>query len=239
MKSVERRKQALELIKKSQKITFLTGAGVSVPSGIPDYRSINGLYHELEHPEYLLSHECLMKEPEKHDQFIKKLYHLEAKPNHIHQKIAQLELSTDKQIEVVTQNIDQLHRKAGSQNLTEFHGSLMECYCLKCKQQVSVSDYLSSSYHENCGGHLRTNVVLYGEALHEKSLGQAISAVENADLIVIVGTSFQVHPFCDLIFYRKANAQVIVVNQEAISLPVAHFFIKGDATDFFQEIMVD
>lgn len=239
MRTVERRKQALELIGKSEKITFLTGAGVSVPSGIPDYRSIDGLYHDLERPEYLLSHECLMKEPEKHHKFIKKLYHLEAKPNCIHQKIAQLELLTDKQIQVVTQNIDQLHRKAGSQNLTEFHGSLMECYCITCGQQVSETDYLSACYHKNCGGQLRTNVVLYGEPLHEKILEQAISAVENADLIVIVGTSFQVHPFCDLIFYRKDNAQVIVVNQEAISLPVAHFFIKENATDFFQEIIID
>lgn len=127
--------QTLAKIRQAEKITFMTGAGVSTPSGIPDYRSLKGVYHGHDQPEYLLSMTALRNEPDKFYQFVKLLYHPEAKPNIIHQKMAQLE--ADKEIWVVTQNIDCLHRQAGSQQVVEFHGNLYECTCQRCNQSVA------------------------------------------------------------------------------------------------------
>ncbi len=229
-------KLALQWIHDSSKITFLTGAGVSVPSGIPDYRSVKGVYHSLEDPEYLLSAACLKREPEKFYEFVKQLYHPEAVPNVIHQKIADLEQIETKQITVVTQNVDRLHQKAGSQNVVNFHGSLYQCYCERCGKGVDAKEYLASDIHEECGGRLRPGIVLYGEGLSQKAISQAIKAVESADLLVIAGTTFKVRPFCDLIYYANEACKIIVVNQERITLPRPALFILGNAEKFFQKI---
>lgn len=227
-------KKAIQKINEAQSITFLTGAGVSVPSGIPDYRSIDGVYSGQEHPEYLLSHTCLVEEPEKFYRFVKNLYHPNAQPNQIHQKMA--ELQKEKEVAIVTQNIDQLHHRAGSQEVIDFHGSLYDCYCMKCGEKVSASDYLQSDRHEVCGGQLRPNVVLYEEGLDQEKIEQAVQAVHRADLIVIVGTTFQVHPFCDLIFYKKPSAEVLVINREALQLPFPFEMVQMDAEKFFEKI---
>lgn len=226
--------QAVEMIQQSNAITFLTGAGVSTPSGVPDYRSLQGVYHGLEAPEYLLSSECLLREPEKFYQFVKHLYHEEARPNIIHQKMAQLEKS--KKTWIVSQNIDGLHEIAGSQQLVNFHGSLYDCYCQKCQQAVDWHDYLMNDRHKNCGGQIRPNIVLYGEGFEEGVIQQAIAAVKAAELIVIVGTSFQVHPFCDLIYEKRSDAKVLVINQTPIQLAGTYNFVQANGVAVFEQV---
>lgn len=226
--------QGVRLIEDSQKITFLTGAGVSTPSGVPDYRSLQGVYQGIEAPEYLLSTQCLLKEPEKFYTFVKHLYHAEARPNVIHQKMAQLEKSKD--VWVVSQNIDGLHAAAGSQQLVNFHGSLYACYCQKCQQSVAWQMYLKNDHHENCGGQLRPKIVLYGEGFEEATIQQAIAAVKNAELVVIVGTSFQVHPFCDLIYEKRPNAKVLVINQTPVALAGEYGFIQANGVAVFEKL---
>jgi NAD-dependent deacetylase len=228
------RKQAVQLIEGSRKITFLTGAGVSTASGVPDYRSLSGVYQGIERPEYLLSATCLANEPQKFHTFIQSLYHPEAQPNVIHLKLAELEKT--KETWVVSQNIDGLHAAAGSQNLINFHGSLYDCYCQKCGENVSVAAYLASDQHADCGGQIRPAIVLYEEALDQTAVTGAIRAVEAAELIVIIGTSFQVYPFCDLIHYASEDTEVLVINQSAVQLNRTAYFLKEDAVNVFENI---
>lgn len=228
--------QILEKIKKAKKITFLTGAGVSTPSGIPDYRSLTGVYHGLDQPEYLLSHTALMREPEKFYSFIKNLYHPDAVPNVIHEVMATLERTKD--VWVITQNIDQLHSKAGSKHLVTFHGNLYDTYCMKCGQSVDWHEYLDDDHHAGCGGQLRPDVVLYEEGLNADNIETALQAVGQADLVMVVGTTFQVHPFCDLL-RPKRGATVIGVNMTPVVHPEIQYFYKGDAQSVFQKIQDD
>ncbi|MGM0214083.1 NAD-dependent protein deacylase [Enterococcus sp. AZ109] len=225
---------AVEKIQQAKSITFLTGAGVSTPSGVPDYRSLQGVYQGMEAPEYLLSIDCLIREPEKFYNFVKKLYHPTAKPNVIHQKMAQLEKR--KPVWVVSQNIDGLHQAAGSQHLVNFHGSLYDCFCRKCGQAVPWQEYLESDRHENCGGQIRPGIVLYGEGFTEDTLNQAVQAVKVSDLLVIVGTSFQVHPFCDLIYEKKETAAVLAINQTPIYIPGSYDFVEAEGSAVFREV---
>jgi NAD-dependent deacetylase len=222
-----------EKIQQAAKITFLTGAGVSTGSGVPDYRSLSGVYRGIERPEYLLSYTCMDEEPDKFYRFVKTLYHPEAVPNASHLRMAALEKS--KEVWVVSQNIDGLHQKAGSQHLINFHGNLYDCYCRKCGQKLSVKEYLHSDSHLQCGGQIRPAIVLYEEGLDEQRIAQAIQAVSQADLVVIVGTSFQVHPFCDLIHYAAKQTEILVINQTPIQLMRPAYFIKADAATIFAE----
>ncbi|MGX4687355.1 NAD-dependent protein deacylase [Vagococcus sp. JNUCC 83] len=224
----------MKILNQAENIVFMTGAGVSTASEIPDYRSMTGVYHGVDNPEYLLSHTCLKREPDVFYQFVKQLYHPNAKPNVIHKKMA--EMSQTKQIGIVTQNIDDLHIKAGSPNVVSFHGSLYDCYCQKCGQSVSVSDYMQSMYHKECGGIIRPNVVLYEERLSESNIETSISWLSKADVVCIVGTTFQVYPFSGLINYRKPNSQVIVVNNEPISLTVPHLLVQEKGEKFFSNM---
>lgn len=228
-------KKAINLIEQAKKITFLTGAGVSTASGVPDYRSLSGIYHGIEQPEYLLSHSCMMEEPEKFYSFIQKLYHPNAKPNMIHLKMAELERTKD--TSVISQNIDGLHAIAGTQHLVNFHGDLYDCYCRKCGQNVSANTYLLSDRHDRCGGQIRPNIVLYEEGLDAHAIESSVEAVAKADLVVIVGTTFQVHPFCDLIHYAANSAKILVINQTAVQLNRDAYFFKQDAMKVFENII--
>lgn len=233
METIDSQK-AVEYIKGTDSITFLTGAGVSTESGVPDYRSLSGVYQGIQRPEYLLSHTCLEQEPEKFYSFVKTLYHPQAKPNVIHQKIAALEET--KETWVVSQNIDSLHKKAGTRHLVNFHGDLYDCYCRKCRQSVRWSDYLKSDVHLFCGGQIRPNVILYEEGLIESAVKQAIKVVEQASVIAIVGTNFNVHPFCDLIHYVKNETKILVINQTPITLNRPAYFYEGNALEIFNKI---
>lgn len=225
----------------AKKIVFLTGAGVSTASGIPDYRSKNGLYtnDKTDKPaEYYLSVDCLRDEPKVFYQYEKSnMYYPDAKPNVIHDR--QAEFTQKKDAVVVTQNIDSLYRKANTKNLVEFHGNLYNVYCQKCRKKVDYKDYLNSMYHRNCGGVLRPDIVLYGEGLNPSAISKSIKAVSEADLIVIVGTSMRVYPFAGLIDYRPQNARVLAVNEEQLSFTFPFTMIKQNAVDFFDDLNVN
>ncbi|TYV72638.1 NAD-dependent protein deacylase [Listeria monocytogenes] len=224
-----------EALKKAERIVFLTGAGVSVPSGIPDYRSKNGLYAGMSSPEYMLSHTCLVREPEKFYQFVtENMYYPDAEPNAIHTKMTEIE--AEKDVTIITQNIDGLHEKAGSKKVVNFHGSLYHCYCQKCGMSVTAQEYLKSDIHSGCGGVIRPDVVLYEEAISESAIDQSLAAIRQADLIVIVGTSFRVSPFCNLTDYRNKKARIFAVNKERISLPYPFEMMESDAVKVFAEI---
>ncbi|OFG39855.1 NAD-dependent protein deacylase [Listeria monocytogenes] len=224
-----------EALKKAERIVFLTGAGVSVPSGIPDYRSKNGLYAGMSSPEYMLSHTCLVREPEKFYQFVtENMYYPDAEPNAIHTKMAEIE--AEKDVTIITQNIDGLHEKVGSKKVVNFHGSLYHCYCQKCGMSVTAQEYLKSDIHSGCGGVIRPDVVLYEEAISESAIDQSLAAIRQADLIVIVGTSFRVSPFCNLTDYRNKKARIFAVNKERISLPYPFEMMESDAVKVFAEI---
>lgn len=229
------------LIQNAKKIVFLTGAGVSTASGIPDYRSKGGLYDGSREyrPEYLLSHTCLIQQPEMFYEYVtKNLYYPNAEPNVIHKKMA--ELVNEGRATIITQNIDGLHLKAGanSADVIEFHGNVYRTYCQKCGDFVPYQEYLQSPIHKHCGGHLRFDVVLYEEGIDQKNLLHAIKAVHEADLIVICGTSFIVYPFAGLLQYRNSQAKIVAVNKESIELPANSLMITNDATKEFRQVNV-
>lgn len=234
MQTIDKEK-AVSMIEQAEKITFLTGAGVSTASGVLDYRSLSGIYTGIERPEYLLSQTCLLEEPKKFYSFVQTMYHPNAKPNTIHKKMAELEKS--KNIWVISQNVDGLHKAAGTQHLVDFHGDLYDCYCTRCGQKVSAKTYLFSDRHDQCGGQIRPNIVLYEEGLKEQAIATSIEAVSKAELIVIVGTSFQVHPFCDLIHYASDTSEILVINESAVQLNREAYFLKEDAVKVFENIV--
>lgn len=219
-------------------IVFLTGAGVSTASGIPDFRSANGLYTKDKNAEYYLSHRYFVSDPAGFYQFCKdNLYFPAAKPNVIHQK--QAALTQQGRATVITQNIDGLYEKAGTKHLVNFHGTLERVYCEQCHQTVPVSDYLKSRLHASDGGNLRPDIVLYDEAIPEDAIQQSLAALSAADLVVIVGTSLKVYPFAGLVQYANPAAKLIAVNQEPLALPAGATMVTGDAVQFFDQLQVN
>lgn len=221
-------------IQDAKKVVFLTGAGVSTHSGIPDYRSKSGIYNGVsESPETILSDDTLYNRPKFFYDFVmNNMYFPEAKPNLIHEKIATI---CNEKGELITQNIDRLDKKAGNQHVTEFHGNLYDIYCTKCHQAVSYDEYAKSYLHQNCGGIIRPGIVLYGEAINPENLNRSVRAMQSADLVIIVGTSFVVYPFAQLLAYRKSNSKVWVINKTMV--PVSGIkAIIGDALDVFKKL---
>lgn len=227
-------KEMANLISQSKNIVFLTGAGVSTPSGIPDYRSVSGLYTNsgVKEPEYLLSRRAFLNDTADFHRFIKQLCQKEALPNVIHEKMVQLDKS--KNVTIITQNIDGLHGLAGSGNVIEFHGTLARCYCEKCQEVVAIADFLQHFEHETCGGKIRPDVVLYDEQIEQENIQRALQAVALADTIVIVGTSFKVHPFAGLIEYANKRATLLTINKEPIYTVNSDAEFIGDAVSVFE-----
>ncbi|USS87901.1 NAD-dependent protein deacylase [Fructilactobacillus hinvesii] len=225
----------------AQHIVFLTGAGVSTPSGIPDYRSKSGLYttgNTNRPTEYYLSHDCLVNEPAVFYQFVmKNLYYPDAQPNVIQKK--QAAFTNANRAAIVTQNIDNLYEAAGASHLHEFHGNLYRIYCQKCGAVVDYQTYAQSMYHQQDGGILRPDVVLYGEGINPDVVEASVNAVMNADLILIVGTSMRVYPFAGLLDYRQPNVPVVVINQEHLDLPGANTQYQLDASEVFDRLQVN
>lgn len=233
----------IKLFKTKRHVVFLTGAGVSTPSGIPDYRSKNGLYRK--HPkkrqriEWYLSHSCLINHPKIFHHFmVKYMYHPNAKPNVIHQ--VQAKLTRLGRANIITQNVDNLYRLAhtNSKRLIEFHGNIYQCYCQKCHRSVRWQQYIKSPIHQLDGGKIRPNLVLYGENLNQQIFQKSIHIMLNADLIVIVGTSMKVEPFADLIKYHQPNVPIIAINQQPLhfSYNVGLTMIKENALTFFKQL---
>ena len=226
-------KSLLTDLKRAQHLVFLTGAGVSTHSGIPDYRSKAGLYADQVDPEYLLSNDNLVDHPEAFYRFVQtRMYYPDAKPNLIHTEIAKL---CNQRGQLITQNVDGLDLKAGNQHVIEFHGNLYDLYCQKCGQQIPYTDYAKSDRHQADQGIIRPRIVLYGEQIEPEHLTRSVAAMQSADLILIVGTSFRVYPFAQLLQYRNSHAKIYVINNEKIDAPGIEM-IQDDALTIFKKI---
>lgn len=207
-----------KIIDDSNNIVFFGGAGVSTESGIPDFRSADGLYHQKYKysPEQVVSHSFFMKYPEAFYEFYKdKMMCLDAKPNAAHNKLAELE-RYGKLKAVVTQNIDGLHQDAGSKIVYELHGSIHRNYCMKCGKFYDAK-YVKNSEgvpHCSCGGMIKPDVVLYEEGLDGNVINSAIRAIASADTLIIGGTSLVVYPAAGFIDYFHGKHLVIINKSE-------------------------
>ena len=206
-----------EIIKASKNLCVFTGAGISVPSGIPDFRSADGLYNQESGlnipPEQIISHSFFVRHPKEFYDFYKsKMLYPQALPNAAHRYFAALERK-GKRVSVVTQNIDGLHQKAGSSRVYEIHGSVLRNFCMQCGVKYGV-DVVSESegipYCKKCGGMIKPDVVLYEEPLDEQVVTGAVHAIEAADTMLVIGTSLVVYPAASYIrFYGGDNLVII------------------------------
>ena len=212
--------QLRRIVSESDNIVFFGGAGVSTESGIPDFRSTDGLYRQRwdEPPETILSHTYYERHPEKFFAFYReKLLHPEAKPNAAHRKLAEWERE-GKLRAVITQNIDGLHQAAGSREVLELHGSTLRNYCEKCGRLYSVDAILNSTGVPMCacGGRIKPDVVLYEEGLDERTLSRAVSYIANADVLIVAGTSLAVYPAAGLVDYYRGH-KLVVINRTPLN----------------------
>ena len=230
------------MIEHSRRIVFFTGAGISVPSGIPDFRSDNGLYNEkrddMIRPEDIISHSFYVAHKELFYSFYKnKMMYLDAKPNVAHTYIAELEKK--KQVTVVTQNIDGLHSIAGSKNVIEIHGSIHRNFCEKCGKAFDakyVHDYEGVPKCDRCGGDIKPDVVLYEESLNEGDIQEAINAIMQADTLVVIGTSLTVYPAAGFIRYFRGNC-LILLNKSSTSYDnMADLVINEDIATVIEKL---
>lgn len=232
---IEEQVQELQTdLQNARQVVFLTGAGVSTHSGIPDYRSKNGIYNGIsQSPEEILSTDTLMNRPALfHDFVMKNMYFPKAKPNLIHKKIAQI---CQEKGQLITQNVDGLDRKAGNQCVIEFHCNLYDIYCTKCGQKVSYEEYKKSYLHAHDGGIIRPGIVLYGEPIDQEKLRASVQAVANANLIIICGTSFVVYPFAGLLRYNN-GAKIWAINKQALAQVGGIKQIVADAAAIFKRL---
>ncbi len=208
-------------IEESRSIVFFGGAGVSTESGIPDFRSVDGLYNLKydEPPERIISHSYFVRWPEKFYRFYKdKMLYPEAQPNDCHRALAKLE-AEGKLKAVLTQNIDGLHQKAGSKNVIELHGTTLKNYCMSCGKSYTVEEVLASEgvpKCDRCGGLVKPDVVLYEESLHDGDMDKAIDYVLAADLFIVGGTSLTVYPAAGLVDYYRGR-RLVLINKSSTS----------------------
>lgn len=203
-----------EIVDGSKKIVFFGGAGVSTESGIPDFRSVDGLYNQKYDypPEQILSHTFFMKKTEEFYRFYRdKMLCLDAKPNKAHLKLAEME-EKGKLSAVVTQNIDGLHQAAGSKHVLELHGSVLRNYCQKCHKFFTAEDILNSEGVPTCecGGIIKPDVVLYEEGLDNDIMSEAVYQISTADTLIIAGTSLTVYPAAGMVRYFKGKNLVLI-----------------------------
>ena len=204
-------------IDESNNIVFFGGAGVSTESGIPDFRSENGLYinYKKNDPEKILSYEYFMENTEKFYNFYRsKLVYQNATPNYAHKKLMELERA-GKLKAVITQNIDGLHQAAGCTCVLELHGSIYRNTCMDCKKKYKLRKIMMTDEIPKCkcGGIIKPDVVLYGESLDQMVINRAILALREADLLIIAGTSLNVYPASGLIDHYKGK-RIVVINKE-------------------------
>lgn len=206
-------------VDEAESIVFFGGAGVSTESGIPDFRSTGGLYHqEWSHPpETILSHSFYESNPGEFFRFYRaKMLAVDAKPNAAHRKLAEWE-QAGKLAAVVTQNIDGLHQAAGSRRVYELHGSVHRNYCERCGTFYGLDHILSTEGIPRCvcGGAVKPDVVLYEEGLDQQTIEDSVQAIRNADLLIIGGTSLNVWPAAGLINYYRGN-RLVLINKSAV-----------------------
>lgn len=231
-----------EIIDDSRRIVFFGGAGVSTESGIPDFRSAEGIYHQHYKyaPEQVVSHSFFKAHPDVFYEFYKeKMMCLEAEPNAAHQKLAQLE-EAGRLTAVITQNIDGLHQKAGSKKVYELHGSIHRNYCQKCGRFYDAA-YVKASPgipRCECGGIIKPDVVLYEESLDSMTIEKSIRAIAEADTLIIGGTSLVVYPAAGFIDYFRGK-HLVVINKSATAREVgAEFSISAPIGEILGQIKV-
>ena len=227
-----------QLIAKSNNIVFFGGAGVSTESGIPDFRSKDGLYNQKYDypPEEILSHTFFIKHTDEFYKFYKdKMNSLKYEPNITHIKLAQLERN-GKLKAIITQNIDGLHQKAGSKNVYELHGSVLRNYCMKCHKFYDAEYVFNSNGIPkcSCGGIIKPDVVLYGENLNETTLANSILSIKNADLLIVAGTSLTVYPASGLINYFRGK-NLVLINRDSTPFDnIANLVINESLGEVFK-----
>lgn len=231
-----------EIIDDSEKIVFFGGAGVSTESGIPDFRSVDGLYNQKYDypPETIISHSFLVRYPEEFYRFYRdKMIFPDAKPNDAHKKLAELE-KCGKLSAVVTQNIDGLHQMAGSKNVIELHGSVQRNYCTKCGKFYPLSAITESAGVPkcSCGGTIKPDVVLYEESLKTEDIERAVSEISAADTLIIGGTSLVVYPAAGLVRYFKGK-HLAVINKSEINANNAELVINDSIGKVMSKIICE
>ena len=220
-----------KLIDNTDNIVFFGGAGVSTESGIPDFRSVDGLYRQQwdDPPETILSHTYYMRRTEEFYRFYRaKLLCPDAMPNAAHRKLAEWE-QQGRLKAVITQNIDGLHQAAGSREVLELHGSTLRNYCETCGRFYGVDAVRSSTGVPkcSCGGRLKPDVVLYEEGLDERTLTKAVNYIANADVLIIAGTSLSVYPAAGLVNYYRGHKLVVINKTPLHSNSGADLVITG------------
>lgn len=231
------RERMKEIIDHTDNIVFFGGAGVSTESGIPDFRSVDGLYNQKYDypPETILSHTFYRRKTEEFFRFYRdKMLCLDAEPNAAHYKLAQWERE-GKLKAVVTQNIDGLHQKAGSKNVLELHGSVLRNYCERCHKFYDARYILESEGVPrcSCGGPVKPDVVLYEEGLDQDILSRAVRAIREADVLIIGGTSLAVYPAAGLIDYYRGNKLILVNKTPTPRDADADLVVQGSIGDIF------
>ena len=227
-------------ITESDNIVFFGGAGVSTESGIPDFRSTDGLYHQKFDypPETILSHTFFYQNPEYFFRFYReKMLPLDYQPNEAHKKLAALE-QAGKLRAIVTQNIDGLHQKAGSKNVFELHGSIYRNHCMRCGKFYPLSAIEESEGVPRCacGGTIKPDVVLYEESLDQDVLAKAVHYIRQADLMIIGGTSLVVYPAAGLVQYFRGRHLVVVNKGQTGSGVGADLTIDGSIGEIFAQL---
>ncbi len=215
---MEEIRRFVDWVEASENIVFFGGAGVSTESGIPDFRSVDGLYNQQYDypPETILSHSFYMRKPEEFFRFYKnKMLFPDAKPSTTHIKLAQLE-KAGKLKGIVTQNIDGLHQKAGSTHVVELHGSVLRNYCERCSKFYGIDAVINSEGIPkcSCGGRIKPDVVLYEEGLSEADIREAVRLIREADMLIVGGTSLGVYPAAGLIDYYSGS-KLVLINKTA------------------------
>lgn len=236
----EKINEFIKIINESNNIVFSGGAGVSTESGIPDFRSKDGLYNQKYKfpPEEILSHTFFMNNTGEFYKFYRdKMNSLKYEPNITHLKLAKLE-KIGKLKAIITQNIDGLHQKAGSRVVYELHGSVLRNYCMKCKKAYSA-DYIFSNENIpicDCGGLIKPDVVLYGEMLNDDIVSKSIEAIKNAEVLIIGGTSLTVYPANSLIYYFKGK-KLILINKDFTQMDnMADLVINDSLGNVFKKL---
>ena len=227
-KKIELLKQWME---QSGSIVFFGGAGVSTESGIPDFRSVDGLYNQTYKypPETIISHSFYVRNPQEFYRFYKdRMLFPDAKPNRAHLALAKLE-QEGKLTAVITQNIDGLHQAAGSKEVLELHGSVHRNYCTRCGQFYDLDYVLKSEGVPrcSCGGTIKPDVVLYEEGLDNRILQKSVNAIRNADMLIVGGTSLVVYPAAGLIDYYQGKRLVLINKDKTARDSMADLVING------------
>lgn len=238
--SISEMERLRKIVDESDNIVFFGGAGVSTESGIPDFRSTDGLYHQQYDypPETILSHTFFVRKPEEFFRFYRdKMLALDAKPNAAHEKLAQWERE-GKLKAVITQNIDGLHQAAGSRKVLELHGSVLRNYCMKCGRFYDARFVQSQEGIPrcDCGGVIKPDVVLYEESLNMETMQEAAACIRQADVLIVGGTSLVVYPAAGLIDYYRGNKLVLINRTPTGRDDMADLVVSGSIGEIFSAL---